>query len=728
MMINKKNQVKIAGMFFGGLITLSTARISYGMGEASRDSGGLSRFGQVVNKVRESLGSGKRNETEFSLLEVISRDIRTDKKKGEQLEDIKRLLEDGARIDEQDERGLTVAHKVVEMDRPDILQLFVAKHPGIINFVVSQHGPSLLHYAIMSRRAECVDLLLKQDGLLHQRYLNGDSPLFMAARTGNFEIFRSLLTLYLGDVEKFRELFSINNNGETVLHCAIQGKNEKIIQCLLKIIKSRQSQQAAAEFFAELIEVQTVSLGEQLSEWFARVVNKIKGKNYFIDMWADKITKRINGIVAEKREEFSLDTLMGLANIRDIMGGVNEKTIREGASPLHYAACCNPSSIPCLLAVGADPNLSDGKGKTPLDYSVEKEDETAVQSLLRYSEKLPANFLFYVVNKEDIQSLLWLLTDLENGGQNIDIDQLDNMLRATDATGKTSLERALDSQNINLIERLSELARKLNFNVDDVTPSRRVCPVNTQGMSLPGGSINIETYFAPIGAEKFFMRNDPRRFLTHEIYDQASISHMPFGEEYIKKCVELLVLSKRKMLENCQEALELKKRVDFDEKIGRGFFAAFGALFGTALGGPFGGAALGTTFYGIPDKDPAYQELIDGPLTDHIHRYEEKYVPIKKYLPSQICGELQYRFLDPRTICKPTLVMFFDDILKMLKKATSNPTLRLLRLSDQDELNKKLVDRYIQCPSSDPDLVLQRWENQLPMLVRSQNSRRQLRQ
>ncbi len=42
---------------------------------------------------------------------------------------------------------------------------------------------------------------------------------------------------------------------------------------------------------------------------------------------------------------------------------------RMGRTALHIAAQHNPLSFPGLLALGADPDVVDDEGKTPMDYA-----------------------------------------------------------------------------------------------------------------------------------------------------------------------------------------------------------------------------------------------------------------------------------------------------------------------------------------------------------------------
>ena len=42
---------------------------------------------------------------------------------------------------------------------------------------------------------------------------------------------------------------------------------------------------------------------------------------------------------------------------------------RSGQTALHIAALHNPLSFPALRALGADPGVADGEGRTPMDYA-----------------------------------------------------------------------------------------------------------------------------------------------------------------------------------------------------------------------------------------------------------------------------------------------------------------------------------------------------------------------
>ena len=58
----------------------------------------------------------------------------------------------------------------------------------------------------------------------------------------------------------------------------------------------------------------------------------------------------------------------------------------EAATPLHFAAAArtpiNLGAVEALLEAGADPNLQDSTGRTPLDWA-ESEGKTSLAELLR---------------------------------------------------------------------------------------------------------------------------------------------------------------------------------------------------------------------------------------------------------------------------------------------------------------------------------------------------------
>lgn len=74
----------------------------------------------------------------------------------------------------------------------------------------------------------------------------------------------------------------------------------------------------------------------------------------------------------------------------DVNEGISVEFIRgepiEGATPLHFAAAAtagvNMGAVEALLEAGADPNIQDSTGRTPLDWA-ESEGKTSLAELLR---------------------------------------------------------------------------------------------------------------------------------------------------------------------------------------------------------------------------------------------------------------------------------------------------------------------------------------------------------
>lgn len=106
----------------------------------------------------------------------------------------------------QDLDGLTILHMAVISCNLPLIKHLVYEHPysvqlkpRLLDLADNEHH-SALHWAIMTQNVECIQLLLESPGgieLVHQRDLNGASPLHYATQTTQYNRLRRKLDLML---------------------------------------------------------------------------------------------------------------------------------------------------------------------------------------------------------------------------------------------------------------------------------------------------------------------------------------------------------------------------------------------------------------------------------------------------------------------------------------------------------------------------------------------------
>jgi ankyrin repeat protein len=142
------------------------------------------------------------------------------------LQQIRRLLEQGATLAERYERGRTVMHDVASRSNVRIMMSLVREFGADIE-VADSLGDRPLHVACRSGRENMVRALLEIGADPRAPNLNNETPLHHAAAAGHLVVIRILLT---------RPSVRINASdakGFTPLHCAAVHCHKELIETLL---------------------------------------------------------------------------------------------------------------------------------------------------------------------------------------------------------------------------------------------------------------------------------------------------------------------------------------------------------------------------------------------------------------------------------------------------------------------------------------------------------------
>ena len=105
---------------------------------------------------------------------------------------VKRLLEAGIDINQQNEHGETVLYTAVENDNPKLVKLLLQKG-AIVNYSESDADEPLLFLAVKVGNPAIVHLLLENGSDINQQDYDGKTALHVAAAKKNLEMYKELL-------------------------------------------------------------------------------------------------------------------------------------------------------------------------------------------------------------------------------------------------------------------------------------------------------------------------------------------------------------------------------------------------------------------------------------------------------------------------------------------------------------------------------------------------------
>ena len=143
------------------------------------------------------------------------------------LEQVRRLLEQGADIDEPDQHGCTALQLAFAEGHGEIVNLLLDK--GAETGVTDEEGFCLLHWAVFSGDVDFLQQANHLDGEIERRDQEGRTPLsWTSGREVNWAEGAAWL------LEQGADLETADNDGWTPLHHAASADSLGVLRCLLK--------------------------------------------------------------------------------------------------------------------------------------------------------------------------------------------------------------------------------------------------------------------------------------------------------------------------------------------------------------------------------------------------------------------------------------------------------------------------------------------------------------
>jgi ankyrin repeat protein len=311
-----------------------------------------------------------------------------------------------------------------------------------------------LELAVRSGRADAVEALFgwgaSRENLGHLIHL--------AAQSGHYRTFKAI-------EETGVSFYTLHDDGSTLLHSAVCGRNIKIVNAIFEKMKDVQVDAVDASGRTPLhlaAEYGCVDIFNQLLLSGASILKTTNNGDSVLHCAANGREPAIVSLIMDK-------------NIFDI----NMKNLL-GETPLHCVFWCeyrfNHEIIDILIRAGADvnavtgPSHEDFEGKeTPLHYAVFHEDSVGIEKLLSAGADVNAVSqrgkppIFYAVDEVENHTKAIIFNKLVEAGAGVNIkmgpyedDDLDEDDDDLDESCVTLLHQAVSCGNLRMVERLLE--------------------------------------------------------------------------------------------------------------------------------------------------------------------------------------------------------------------------------------------------------------------------------
>ncbi len=315
---------------------------------------------------------------------------------GGKIDEVRKLLEQGASVDEQGQDGFTALHLADAYGRVKMIVLLVS-YGSDVN-AQDNLGRTILHYAIEREDVQSLISYIRLGADVIKADSTGMTPIHWAVRVGNVLLVEILLEM--DNVKKCLNL--TDKNGFTALHLADVNGWEKIITLLVDYGSDVNAQdrlgRTILHYAVKREDIQSLisymRLGADLTKahfggmapihcaahvgnvGFLQKLVKIDGVKECLDLGdSDGRTALFYAIINGHEELFTWLVKVGVDYTR---------RDRNDTTPLGVALQCSRFPIALfLIKSGADIDSVDSNGRTLLSFAVQREDLVTVDYLLK---------------------------------------------------------------------------------------------------------------------------------------------------------------------------------------------------------------------------------------------------------------------------------------------------------------------------------------------------------
>lgn len=430
------------------------------------------------------------------------------------LELVKKLINEGASVNEKNNDSQTPLHLAAQKGRLDIVQFLLEKNADPSS--VDNSGSSPLHIAITYRHPAVASFLIKNKSNLTLKNVLGFVPLVLAALFGDAYLVQECLAAGVNPNAK-------NNEGKTALHFASSFYDDDMTKTLLKhkadpnLVDNSGStpfHYVGSPAIANLLLSKKVDINKANNEGNTPLhTAALRGRSdiiqYLISAGADSSIKNNKGqtyrdmvtdpklllnLPVDEKGNTQLTHAVLDGNIKQI-----KTLLEEGAdpnigssklhiTPLHWACQLErPDIVSLLLKYKANPNVQDMYWKTPLHYAVEGKNLKVIELLLKdwadpeiedKKGKTPYDLAKTKQQRDLIDTIYYGYTKLHNAVRENDFDEVNKILQekkininAQTYRKATPLHIAVDSNFRKIVEILLQYGADPNVvNASGYTP------------------------------------------------------------------------------------------------------------------------------------------------------------------------------------------------------------------------------------------------------------------
>ncbi len=283
------------------------------------------------------------------------------------------LLESGADVFARDDYGNTALH----FPRLNIKLTELLLNKGANVNAQNDEGDTPLHKTAFAGSCEVVSLLLHRGAKLDQRNNRGETPLHIAASRYNLSTIRVLL-------DAGADINALDHFGNLPVHLTVPFPDFKLLSGndYPSVSSYKSSSQDAAPFALSLL-LQRGAISDKPDQFGVSLLTSALIKR-------DSVSRDIllrHKVKKDTETEFfcaaATDNVTILEHLMKVCPNIQNYKTPTGISALHIAALWNAfHAVRILLSKGTDPNSRDGQCQTPLHYACSNSDNSRVVQML----------------------------------------------------------------------------------------------------------------------------------------------------------------------------------------------------------------------------------------------------------------------------------------------------------------------------------------------------------